>query len=85
MLLYQSRQRQAGVAELADALDSGSSGSNLVEVQVLSPALQAIIQWVVAFFIFWYFFRETANNNSKRIGLQRKTNAAAEILLLRLR
>ena len=38
MLLYQSRQRQAGVAELADALDSGSSGSNLVEVQVLSPA-----------------------------------------------
>ena len=49
MLLYQSRQRQAGVAELADALDSGSSGSNLVEVQVLSPALQAIIQWVVAF------------------------------------
>ena len=30
--------RQAGVAELADALDSGSSGSNLVEVQVLSPA-----------------------------------------------
>ena len=27
------------MAELADALDSGSSGSNLVEVQVLSPAL----------------------------------------------
>ena len=26
------------MAELADALDSGSSGSNLVEVQVLSPA-----------------------------------------------
>ena len=51
MLLYQSRQRQAGVAELADALDSGSSGSNLVEVQVLSPAFQAIIQWVVAFFV----------------------------------
>ena len=52
MLLYQSRQRQAGVAELADALDSGSSGSNLVEVQVLSPAFQAIIQWVVAFLFF---------------------------------
>ena len=32
-------KRLAGVAELADALDSGSSGSNLVEVQVLSPAL----------------------------------------------
>ena len=31
--------KHAGVAELADALDSGSSGSNLVEVQVLSPAL----------------------------------------------
>ena len=30
--------RQAGVAELADALDSGSSGGNFVEVQVLLPA-----------------------------------------------
>ena len=28
----------AGVAELADALDSGSSGSEAVQVQVLSPA-----------------------------------------------
>ncbi len=39
MIIYLSRKRHAGVAELADALDSGSSGSNLVEVQVLSPAL----------------------------------------------
>ena len=38
MLLYQSRQRQAGVAELADALDSGSSGSDTVGVQVPSSA-----------------------------------------------
>ena len=30
-------RRQAGVAELADALDLGSSG-NTVQVQVLSPA-----------------------------------------------
>jgi hypothetical protein len=29
----------AGVAELADALDLGSSGRKVVEVQVLSPAL----------------------------------------------
>ncbi len=28
----------AGVAELADALDSGSSEGNFVQVQVLSPA-----------------------------------------------
>ena len=33
------RNRQADVAELADALDSGSSGGNPVEVQVLSSAL----------------------------------------------
>ena len=32
------RQRNAAVAELADALDSGSSGGNFVEVQVLSAA-----------------------------------------------
>ena len=31
--------KQADVAELADALDSGSSGGNPVEVQVLSSAL----------------------------------------------
>ena len=30
--------RYAGMAELADALDSGSSRSNSVEVQVLLPA-----------------------------------------------
>src|SRR6185503_4670374 len=33
--------RNAGVAELADAQDSGSCGRKVVEVQVLSPALEA--------------------------------------------
>jgi hypothetical protein len=32
-------KKHADVAELADALDSGSSGGNPVEVQVLSSAL----------------------------------------------
>ena len=32
----------ADVAELADALDLGSSGRKVVEVQVLSPALYII-------------------------------------------
>ena len=30
----------AGMAELADALDSGSSESNFMQVQVLFPALK---------------------------------------------
>jgi hypothetical protein len=33
------RSGYAGVAELADAQDSGSCGRKVVEVQVLSPAL----------------------------------------------
>ena len=33
-----SADRYAGVAELADALDSGSNGRKAVQVQVLLPA-----------------------------------------------
>ncbi len=61
MIICKSRKRHAGVAELADALDSGSSGSNLVEVQVLSPALFYV--WLKTFrvsrevfFLFIYSF-----------------------------
>jgi hypothetical protein len=32
------KRKHAGMAELADALDSGSSGCKLVQVQVLFPA-----------------------------------------------
>ena len=56
MLLYKSRQRRAGVAELADALDSGSSGSNLVEVQVLSPAFSWIQEHFDNFEMLFFLF-----------------------------
>ncbi len=36
---WNNRVQPADVAELADALDSGSSGRKVVEVQVLSSAL----------------------------------------------
>ena len=36
--VQKSRGLYAGMTELADALDSGSSGSNTVQVQVLLPA-----------------------------------------------
>src|SRR5262245_53883660 len=35
----------AAVAELADALDSGSSGRKVVEVKVLSAALEVLQRW----------------------------------------
>ena len=35
-------KRHAGMAELADALDSGSSEGNFMQVQVLFPAPQSV-------------------------------------------
>ena len=37
--VFLTKNTLAGVAELADALDSGSSEVTLVEVRILSPAL----------------------------------------------
>ena len=38
IIAYVLRRTYAGVAELADALDSGSNGRKAVQVQVLLPA-----------------------------------------------
>ena len=40
LVSYKMSSLPADVAELADALDSGSSGRKVVEVQVLSSALE---------------------------------------------
>ena len=45
----------AGMAELADALDSGSSGGNFVKVQVLLPAPkkeEQAVRFGLPFFVF---------------------------------
>ena len=41
----------AGMAELADALDSGSSESNFMEVQVLLPAPKNSENFVLGIFL----------------------------------
>ena len=38
IIVLADNRQNAGMAELADALDSGSSGSDTVQVQVLLPA-----------------------------------------------
>ena len=58
------RTKYAGMAELADALDSGSSRSNPVEVQVLLPApsLNSLNLFTVGkMFGLFYFISEYEN------------------------
>ena len=51
----------AGMAELEDALDSGSSGSNPIEVQVLLPAQP--VGFYPAPNLFWYGANPTRGTN----------------------
>ena len=54
--------RYAGVAELADALDSGSNGRKAVQVQVLSPAPETL-EWVNHSGVFLFLFSFGSEEN----------------------
>ena len=55
------------MAELADALDSGSSGGNFVEVQVLLPAPQTKDTALCGVFCLWWLIG-SCRTQSFRIG-----------------
>ena len=79
--------RYAGMAELADALDSGSSEVTFVQVQVLLPAPKLNGHQTVSVFALRQQMRRTAAERSEAVSPVTRTNkmgASAPFLFFRI-